>query len=184
MDFVLKLFRADGGRDVRTALELSGETMISQAFVGRPEDELTVYQNWQVNAQRRDFALRYAEKWNRSVTMTKTGRPVDGLLSPIHALPCYPTDFRLSPGYTAVINLLQLSSVIVPVTRVDSRLDQQTDAFRALPVLNEFDGLHKKFYEGPEQFENCPVGLQVICRRSEEEKALGMAMVLEKALQS
>ena len=185
MNFILKLFCADGGKDVRAALELSGETQISGALVGRPEDELTVYENWQLNAQRRDFALKYVEKWNKSVSMTKTGRPVDGLLSPIHPLPCYPTDFRLSAGYTAVINLLQLSSVIVPVTRVDPRLDQQhTEAYRTRPVLNELDENHKKFYESPEQFENCPIGLQVICRRSEEEKALGMAMVFEKALQS
>jgi amidase len=52
-----------------------------------------------------------------------------------------------------------------------------------MKIENEQDQAAKDAYKGPEAFENCVVGLQVICRRLEDEKAIGMAMILEKALQ-
>lgn len=180
----IKLFKVDGGKDVQEALNLSGEPLLTTAIVGKPEDEISVHQYWKLNARRQDFVLKYAEKWNKSQNLTKTGRPIDGLLSPIHPLPAFPSDFPLTAGYTAVFNCLQLSSVILPITRVDLQLDQQTDSYRNSPKLNEVDESCKQFYDGPEKFENSPIGLQVVCRRFEEEKAVGMAMILENALKS
>ena len=175
---------ADGGKDVQKALDLSGEPLVTGAFIGSPETEVSVYETWQVNVARRNYALKYYEQWNQTKERTSTGRPIDGILSPIYALPAYPHEYSLTIGYTGVINLLQLSSVILPVTQVDLNLDQVTDEYRQSKVLNEFDGLVKDTYSDPTKFENCMVGLQVVCRRLEDEKAISMAMVLERALQS
>ncbi|CAF5068244.1 unnamed protein product, partial [Rotaria sp. Silwood1] len=136
----------------------------------------------QLNQARTDYAIKYLEKWNQTKEKTSTGRPIDGIISPVCALPAYPHEFRLSVGYTGIANLLQLSSVILPVTRVDLELDQVTDEYRSMKIASELDQIARETYKAPEVFENCIVGLQVICRRLEEEKAIGMAMVLEKAL--
>ena len=178
------MLAADGGKDVQAALDLSGEPVIPGAFVGKPENELSIYEYWQLNRSRTNYLMEYAEKWNKTEELTSTGRPVDGIISPICALPAYPHHFKLSIGYTGVVNLLQLSSVVLPVTRVDRNLDQVTEAYYRMETLNEFDRAVKEAYKSPDLFENCSIGLQVICRRLEEEKAIGLAMVLERALKS
>ncbi len=180
----MKMFQADGGKDVQKALDLSGEPLISGAFVGRPETEISVYEYWQLNIIRTNYALKYLEKWNKTKEITLTGRPIDGIISPIHELPAYPDEYKLSGGYTGIANLLQLSSVIFPVTQVDLQLDQITDEYRNMKIASQFDQIAKNTYKGPQVFENCSVGLQVLSRRLEEEKAIGMAMIIEKALKT
>ena len=176
------MFQADGGKDVQKALQLSGEPAVVGAFIGSPETELSVHETWQVNVARRNYATQYLKKWNETVQQTATGRPVDGILSPVVALPAYPHEYHLSVGYTGIANLLQLSSVILPVTRVDVKLDQVTADYHQTEATNELDQATRDAYQSAEAFENCMVGLQVICRRLEDEKAIGMAMVLENAL--
>lgn len=181
---LVKMYQADGGKDVQKALDLSGEPVVSGAFIGSADTEISVYENWQLNIARTNYAIRYFEKWNRTKEVTSTGRPVDGILSPVYPLPAYPHQHKLSIGYTGIANLLQLSSVVLPVTRVNLQLDQVTDEYRNMKIINELDKVVKDIYKSPQDFENCSVGLQVICRRLEEEKAIGMAMILEKALKS
>ncbi len=178
------MFQADGGKDIQKALDLSGEPLMSGAFVGSSETEISVYENWQLNFSRTNYAIKYLEKWNKTKEITITGRPIDGIISPICAAPAYPNEYHLSAGYTGIANLLQLSSVILPITKVDLQLDQLTDEYRNIQIASELDQATKELYKGPEIFENCSVGLQVLCRRLEEEKAIGMAMVVEQALKS
>jgi amidase len=181
---LVKMFLADGGKDVQQALDLSGEPVIPGAFIGASKHELTIHEYWQLNSSRSNYAFKYLEKWNKTKEITTTGRPIDGIISPICALPAYPDNYELSVGYTGIANLLQLSSVILPVTRVDLELDQITDEYRHTSITSDSDRATKEFYQGPECVENCMVGLQIICRRLEEEKAIGMAIVLEKTLKS
>ncbi|CAF0937784.1 unnamed protein product [Adineta steineri] len=182
LGMLVKMFQADGGKDIQKALDLSGEPIIQGAFVGSSETEISVYENWQLNSARTKYAIKYLEKWNKTKEITSTGRPVDGIISPIYALPAYPHYFELMAGYNAIANLLQLSSVILPVTRVDLQLDQITDEYRNMKTTNKFDKAVNDVYKSPEIFENCMVGLQVICKRLEDEKAIGMTMILEDAI--
>ncbi|CAF1159749.1 unnamed protein product [Rotaria sordida] len=183
IDILVKMYQADGGKDVQKALDLSGESIVPGAFVGKPETEISIYEYWQLNVARRDYAMKYLEKWNKTKEITSTGRPIDGIISPICGLPAYPHEYQISIEYTGIVNLLQLTSIILPITRVDSQLDQITDEYRNMKIASDLDKMAKETYKGPEVFENCIVGLQIICRRLEEEKAIGMAMVLEKALE-
>lgn len=180
----MKTYQADGGKDIQKSLESSGEPLVSRAFVGSVETEISVYDYWQLSEARSKYAIKYLDKWNQTRALTSTGRPIDAIISPICALPAYPHEFELSIGYTGIINLLQLSSVIIPVTRVDRLLDRVTDEYLSLPVVGHLDQVVRDTYQSSEMFENCSIGLQVICRRLEEEKAIGIATVLEKALQS
>lgn len=176
------MYQADGGKDVQKALDISGEPLVTGAFIGSPETEISVYESWQLNLARTNYATRYLEKWNQTREITSTGRPIDGIISPVCALPAYPNEFPGSIGYTGIANLLQLSAVTLPITRVDLQLDQITDEYRNIKTASAFDQTVKEIFEGPEVFENCMVGLQIICRRLEEEKAISMAMVLENVL--
>lgn len=48
-----------------------------------PQKDVTVFELWQY--QKKKLALRqeYLDRWNDSVNVTGTGRPVDGLISPV-----------------------------------------------------------------------------------------------------
>ncbi|CAF4103353.1 unnamed protein product [Rotaria socialis] len=184
IEILSKMYLADGGKDVETALEISGEPKQPGIYIGSKETELSVYENWQVNLARNAYAIKYLEKWNKTREITTTGRPVDGIISPVNAMPAYPTRFMISIGYTGIANLLQLSSIVLPVIRVDTVLDQINDGYRNSQIASESDQAAKNAYKGSEAFENIIVGLQIMCRRLEEEKAIAMAMVLEQALQS
>ena len=184
-EMAAKLYKIDGGKDVQQALALSGEPMIEGVFVGSEETEMSVYENWQLNIARNDFAIRFLERWNKTKEISGTGRPMDGILSPIYSLPAYPDYAPVTIIYTSIANLLQLSTVIIPVTKVDPKLDEITDEYRKLQPASEIDQKIKDMYvNNPGMFENCSVGLQIMCRRLEEEKAIAMGIVLENALKS
>ena len=178
------MYVADGGKDIQTALSISGEPKEPGAGMGSEETKLSVYENWQLNLARTAYATKYLEKWNKTREITTIGRSVDGIISPVVGLPAYPNKSMISIGYTGIANLLQLSSVVLPVISVSSELDQITDEYRNVEIASKSDQVAKDTYTGPEAFENIIVGLQVICRRLEDEKAIGMAMVLEQALQA
>ena len=178
------MYVADGGKDIQIALNISGEPKEPGACMGTKETELSVYENWQLNLARTAYATKYLEKWNKTRELTTTGRSVDGIISPVLGLPAYPTKCMIGIGYTGIANLLQLSSVVLPVIPVSSELDQITDEYRNVEIASKCDQAAKDTYTGPEAFENIIVGLQIICRRLEDEKVIGMAMVLEQALES
>src|ERR1700734_1631460 len=113
-----KMVRADGGKDVQKALDLSGEPLMPGALVGSPSTEISVYENWQLNFSRTNYAIKYLEKWNKTQEVTTTGRPIDGIISPVCGLPAYSNQVLPSIGYTGIANLLQLPSVVIPVTQV------------------------------------------------------------------
>lgn len=75
----------------------------------------------------------------------------------------------------------------IPVTRVDATKDQLTDEWISSPNLGS-PLLEAGLYQGknalynPKQMDGMPVGVQIIGKRWEEEKVLGMMRVADKAL--
>lgn len=75
----------------------------------------------------------------------------------------------------------------VPVTRVDPSKDQLTDAWFEGPGHGS-KMFERELFEGkspvydPKKMENIPIGVQIVGRRWEEEKVIGMMHVVDKAL--
>ena len=103
-------------------------------------------------------------------------------------------------SYTFLVPLLDVSSGVFPVTRVDQELDVPRADYKP---FGEFDQrVHDSCKsadaelpcreeeltilvdEGPEKYWNVPVGLQIMGRRLEEEKVVGMLAAIEKALKA
>jgi amidase len=105
-----------------------------------------------------------------------------------------------STGYSAIVNLLDFTAVTFPVGHIDMNLDPSSSAFAAL--CKEDESIHGSCMFGyfafariillipvcPDDsaaFHGAPVGLQLMCRRTEEEKALKLVeMVLQAQAQS
>lgn len=113
----------DGGADLRHHLGLSGEPRPKQVIVCESGPELSASEIAALNVVKREYRKEYMEYWNSTATLTGTGRPVDGLFCPIapHAA-AIPEHYRFF-GYTSFVNLLDYTSVVVPITFANKEID-------------------------------------------------------------
>ncbi|PNS20958.1 Fatty-acid amide hydrolase 1 [Sphaceloma murrayae] len=111
---------------------------------------------------------------------------MDAFLTVPNATPALPhlamKDAMSSCGYTFLFNLLDYTCGIVPVTRVDAARDALPEGFR----LGDLNGVARGAYMhyDANKMAGLPVGVQVVGRRLEEEKVLGVMKQVEDALES
>jgi amidase len=82
-------------------------------------------------------------------------------------------------GYTKIWNFLDYTALSFPAGKVVAA----RDVLPAEPYepRNEYDEWNWKLYD-PQTMNGHPVGLQIVGRRFEEEKVLGIARVIEKLI--
>ncbi|VDB83953.1 unnamed protein product [Peniophora sp. CBMAI 1063] len=180
-DIVIKMWSADGGEDVRRQLEVTGETLPEEIVVNPKGTPQTVFETWQNQYAAADFKAEFLAQWQATAAVTGTGRPIDGLIMPCTPFPAKPHGGRYPWFYTSLVPLLDVSSGVFPVTRVDQELDVPRAGYEP---FGEIDKRVHDSYAGPEKYWNAPVGLQLIGRRLEEEKIVGMLSEIEKALKA
>jgi len=92
---------------------------------------------------------------------------------------------------TALYNVVNSPAGAVPVTQVDTKKDQLTDEWtnptkrNGSKILENmlYNGfMGKKAYYDVEGMEGMPVGIQVVGKKYEDEKVLGMMKVVDEAL--
>ncbi|KAI0314320.1 amidase signature domain-containing protein [Amylostereum chailletii] len=181
------VFSADGGADIHATLALASEVPIPQlatvygvtagATGMAPFD---VERLWALNERKYAYQTAYAAYWNESGSKTKSGRPVDAVLLPAAPTASFRPGEGIYPGYTSVANVLDYTSVVVPVTVVDKTRDLKNDEYK--PV-SDMDGLIASHYD-PDTFDGTPIAVQIMGRRLQEEHVLGVAEVVDKVLRS
>lgn len=88
-DLAALMFKAwlfDGGADVHKAFSLSGEPPVSQVlgtFGNKPEAEHNASHIHAINVAKREAQKAYLDYWNSTSSLTKSGRPVDCIISPV-----------------------------------------------------------------------------------------------------
>lgn len=113
--------------------------MLKDIFNG---EAMSVWELWQMHKKKRELRKEYLDHWKSTISQTKTGRPVDAIISPtLVALPhgkntsVYQQDdpdsdllmFLCSNSftfYTSLWNALDYTVGVVPVTIVDPVLDR------------------------------------------------------------
>ncbi|CUM67387.1 uncharacterized protein PRCAT00005081001 [Priceomyces carsonii] len=184
LDLCMRILRADGGKEIIAECEKSGEPVRNEVLVrnddGSLSDERTITEFWDDAGLRYEYQQIFDKFWQSTVSLTSTGRPIDGFLLPLHATTGYKVgDFRrLGTFFTPIFNLLDYSVVAMPITKADKEVDIIETLYKP---LNELDEICYKYYD-PELFDGTPVGLQVIAPRYEEERAIFLTEIAEKAL--
>ncbi|THV67418.1 amidase, partial [Aureobasidium pullulans] len=164
-DICVKAWGYDGGADAARAFALSGEEPKPNImFEEAPQANATDIMRNQV--EKRDAEKEYMEYWNSTSQLTGTGRPVDAIISPLAPFTAARPNKYTSYSYSVWVNVLDYSSAIVPVTKVDKNVDKDYTDFK--PV-SETDAKTQATYD-PEIYDGAHVSLQVVCRRLEEEK--------------
>jgi amidase len=115
-------FNMDGGADLKHHFSLSGESKAAQIIINDGES-ISVTELAALNVAKREYQKQYMDYWNSTAELTGTGRPVDGLFCPLapHAA-VIPNEYHYV-GYTSFVNVLDYTSVAVPVTFADKNVD-------------------------------------------------------------
>jgi len=141
------IWAADGSKDYQDHCDLSGEPLIQlehfmtehtqhlytmetpplNKIVAEGRGPQSAYQVWQLQKEKRKLRKEYLDHWNATVAETGTGRPVDGIISPIVPYGMTPHGLNTDAFYTTLWNTLDYPSVAFPVTTVDLELDKDIE---------------------------------------------------------
>lgn len=110
---------------MRTHIGLSGEQLVAEVLVGQETDpHANALQVAAINVQKREYQKLYMEYWNSTAEHTGTGRPVDGLLCPVAPHASVTRGKYKHYGYSSFVNVLDYTSVVIPVTHADKQKDR------------------------------------------------------------
>jgi len=182
----------DGGADGRKAFDLSGETPAPQVLLEeRPQFNASQIMDTMVH--KRALQKKYMEYWNSTEQSTGTGRPVDAVISPLAPFAAARPQGYTHYGYSIWVNLLDYTSVVVPVTKVNKTIDAKDANFKAIDEQDQktqdtckSPGCHREVTlltaaDDPEVYDGAHVAVQLVGRRLQEEKMLALASYLAEA---
>ncbi|KAL5535682.1 hypothetical protein ACEPAF_3776 [Sanghuangporus sanghuang] len=176
-DLLTKLYFLDGGEEYWDVLKESGEPPVPQTEWilnqapngGKP---FTVAEIFRLNLQREAFRQKLLEHWNNTASRTGLNRAVDAIITPVA-----PT---LAPkhgktewwGYTSYWNLADYPAAVFPVGYAGQFLDKVEKDGESGQQSTTRDDL----------YDNLPVCLQLVGRRLNEERLLGILNVVDGEL--
>lgn len=175
----LRFLQSDGGYDIHKQIDLSGEPLIAplrEIFELKPP--FSAVRTQQLAVEARDSCEAYLDYWN-SLT-ADDGRAVDAFVMPVAPHAAVMPGRYLYTGYTEVVNLLDYSAAVLPVTVADKHVDSVDTSYAP---MNELDEKNWRWYD-PEAYDGAPVGVQIVCKKYEEEKVWAIAQILDKILKS
>jgi amidase len=181
-----RFFVGDGGAKIASTISAGSEPWpigleeyerASTASKGNPP---SVADLWALQAERSAYNKAALDHWMASAEVSGTGRPFDGVISPVTAYSACPHHSFEHVTYTSLWNITDQAAAVFPVTRVTA-----DDAHPADFADREHrDDIERRVHEryDPAEVIGAPVALQVITKRLEEEKALKLARVAAEAI--
>ncbi|ORX35483.1 amidase signature domain-containing protein [Kockovaella imperatae] len=173
----MDILNADGGKDLKQHLALSGEPRLNDVL-DRSVTERSVSEYWRLCHRRTTLMKESLDHWMSTATTTPTQRPVDAIVAPVAG--CVPMrhDEPLLGNYTTFCNLMDYTTALMPVTKVLPHIDTR-------PPSHEFyssaDQDNYTRYD-PELYRDGGVGIQIIGKRYEEEAVIRMTEIADQAL--
>ncbi|KAJ9663206.1 hypothetical protein H2198_000967 [Neophaeococcomyces mojaviensis] len=173
-DLWLRAVLADGGERMKVFCAQIGEPLIEGMLVGKPENHLDTNGRMALFDEIWEFQREYMKMWRES--------GVDVLVMPttqwVGLRPKMWVKADMYVGYTSIWNMMNWTALTVPGVTVSKELDrpsQEWTEYKGRSFSDEFnhDGYDVDFVEG------MPVGVQLVTGRMGEEKAVGIAKLLE-----
>ncbi|KAJ9640781.1 uncharacterized protein PV06_06983 [Exophiala oligosperma] len=174
------LYWPDGGAETLGRIEEAGEPILPLTkFIIHEQPaakNYNMHELWKLVAERDAYRERYARAWTE--TGKDDGREVDVILCPPSFGAATPHEQSRYWGYTSTWNLLDYPGAVFPVTTVDQEKDKKDLDY--VPKNAEDKFVYEMY--SPEKYLDAPVSLQIIGRRSYDEKVLAALVEIEKAL--
>nr|BAB84516.1 acetamidase [Monascus purpureus] len=178
VDLIYGIYSADGSTDVLRDINASGEPAIPNIkdLLNPSVRKADLNDVWNVQLQKWKYQCEYLDKWR--VLEEELGKELDAIIAPITPTAAIRHNQFRYYGYASVINLLDFTSVVVPVTFADKTIDVKNEEYKP---LNELDALVNKEYDA-EAYHGAPVAVQIIGRKLSEERTLAIAEEIGRLL--
>ncbi len=136
VDLINKIYASDGGSDIFGVLKESGEPAIPnfKDLIDPSFPKIDMNALWAVHLQKWNYQIEYLEKFR--IMEAELGKEIDAIIAPITPTAAIRHDWFKYYGYASAINLLDYTSVVVPVTFADKNVDKKKEAYEP---LNELD---------------------------------------------
>ncbi|KAF6223327.1 hypothetical protein HO133_000169 [Letharia lupina] len=177
-----QILGSTAGKEVRNAIDASGEPPVHQLQTWYDNDNVEPSSSaefWDLCNQRDQYRSEYNQYWTSTREKNVAKRQVDGVIMPVAPTAAVEEGCFDYYAYSGIVNLLDYTSGSFPVTFADRSIDVETPDH--VP-LNPTDRAVWRTYQ-KDLFDGAPVGLQVMGKRFEEEKVLGLMEALTAALQ-
>lgn len=140
-EIILKMWAADGGTEFRRDTDASGEPLHPQleAWLGHTSTAKpsSVSETWNNQHRRALLAQGWLERWQKTVELTGTGRPIDALILPSTPFPAIRHDGGFPWNYGTLSPLLDITTGIFPVTSVDLEKDKVPADWKPVSDLDQ-----------------------------------------------
>ena len=179
-DLISALFYCNGAAEERGHMAEAEEQPLplTEWILNQPNVKERTWPEMDTLISQRDrYRQQYASRWNEREAALLSS--IDCLLTPVgpSAAPQHGTGKWW--GYTSIWNLLDYPAVVFPVTTVDLIRDQPELDYQP---RNALDKENYQLYASAQSYANAPVGLQVICRRYNDEKVMKCLELIERAM--
>jgi amidase len=189
LSILLRAFSSDASGDIDRSRALSGEPPQNLLTNASPAPPLTLLESWSLARERLAFQAAVLKQW-KETSNTGTSEEMDVYITPVNPAVA-PKHGHYAKAryiaYTGTVNVLDFSACTIPVGfvneqhKADKEGDLDAEGSKIPGVTGELDAHIRSIYD-PEVYKGLPVTMQVVGRRLEEEKVLGVATVLEKLL--
>lgn len=179
VELILRVFRSDAAYDIRRKCALSGETPMTTACE-RDGPPISLLEDRELAMEVIDFKAAVLQQWNEA--------GIDAYISPVNpAVAPRHGDYSKVRyfAYTAVANVLDYPACTLPMGFVNAQVDladepslaKDSHGSELAPITCERDGIIRAKYD-PEIYANMPVTIQVVGRKFEDEKVIGIVKML------
>ncbi len=136
VDLISHIYASDGGTDIFNVLKESGEPAIPniQDLVNPSLPKIDMNALWDVHLEKWKYQIEYLEQFR--IMEEKLGKEIDAIIAPITPTAAVRHNQFRYYGYASAINLLDYTSVVVPVTFADKKIDQKKEAYEPLSEID------------------------------------------------
>ena len=136
----LSTWKYDGGADVHKAFALSGEPIaeqVARSYGPKPIEQMNASEIAAVNVAKREYQKEYLDYWNSTQKLSGTGRPVDSVIAPLAPFSAARPGTYSYYGYSSIVNILDYTSCVLPVTTADKNIDTVNKDFKPISQLDQ-----------------------------------------------
>jgi amidase len=146
---------------------------------------LSLNELWDIQLQKWNYQSDYLARIREAET--KLGKELDAIIAPITPTAAIRHDQFKYYGYATAINILDFTSVVVPVTFVDKKIDEPNYQFKPLTEIDrtvQAECINTTLFlfseadipiDDPSAYHGAPVAVQIIGRRLTEERVMSIA---------
>lgn len=131
------IYAGDGGTDIFSTLKESGEPAIPNFgdLINPSLPKIDMNELWDVQLKKWTYQSEYLEQFR--LAEETLGKEIDAIIAPITPTAAVRHNQFKYYGYASAINLLDFTSVVVPVTWADKNVDKKNENFKPLSDMDK-----------------------------------------------